>query len=60
MARARALLNLPDAVQHQVDTGELAPSVGYELSKLENATDQQAVAARVVAEGLNRAETSRP
>jgi len=55
--RALALLNLPEAVQERVEQGELAPSVAYEVSKLQDPAAQAEVAARVVAEGLNRAET---
>lgn len=57
VSRALALLNLPEAVQERVEQGELAPSVAYEVSKLDDPAAQAEVAARVVAEGLNRAET---
>lgn len=56
VGRALALLELPTPIQAQVERGELAPSVAYEVSKLANAEAQADVAARVVAEGLNRAE----
>jgi ParB family chromosome partitioning protein len=55
--RALALLDLPCTVQSRVESGELAPSVAYEVSKLEDPEDQAEVAARVVSEGLSRAET---
>jgi ParB family chromosome partitioning protein len=57
VSRALALLNLPGPVREQVEQGELAPSVAYEVSKLEDPQAQEEVAARVVAEGLSRAET---
>jgi ParB family transcriptional regulator, chromosome partitioning protein len=55
--KALALLTLPCTVQDQVESGELAPSVAYEVSKLEDPADQREVAARVVTENLSRAET---
>jgi ParB family transcriptional regulator, chromosome partitioning protein len=55
--RALSLLDLPEAVQSRVEAGELAPSVAYEVSKLDDPIAQAEVAARVVAEGLSRAET---
>jgi ParB family chromosome partitioning protein len=55
--RALALLNLPCTVQEQVESGSLAPSVAYEISKVEDPAEQAELAARVVAEGLSRAET---
>jgi ParB family transcriptional regulator, chromosome partitioning protein len=55
--KALALLTLPCTVQDQVESGELAPSVAYEVSKLDDPEAQREVAARVVAEGLSRADT---
>jgi ParB family chromosome partitioning protein len=55
--KALALLTLPAAVQDRVEAGELAPSVAYEVSKLDDPDAQAEVAARVVAEGLSRSET---
>jgi ParB family chromosome partitioning protein len=55
--RALALLTLPDAVQGHVESGGMAPSVAYELSKIEAPEVQAEIASRVVAEGLSRAET---
>jgi ParB family transcriptional regulator, chromosome partitioning protein len=57
VTRALALLDLPCTVQDAVASGELAPSVAYEVSKLDDPDAQREVAARVVAEGLSRAET---
>lgn len=56
VGRALALLELPTPVQERVERGELAPSVAYEVSKLDDPEEQAAVVARVVSEGLNRAE----
>ena len=57
VTRALALLDLPCTVQDAVASGDLAPSVAYEVSKLEDPEAQREVAARVVAEGLSRADT---
>jgi ParB family chromosome partitioning protein len=57
VTRALALLDLPYTVQDAVASGELAPSVAYEVSKLQDPAEQTEVAARVVAEGLSRSET---
>lgn len=54
--RALHLLDLPGAVQDRVDSGQIAPSVAYEVSKLDDPAAQAELAERVVAEGLNRAE----
>lgn len=58
VVKALALLELPVTVQEQIETGRIAPSVGYELSKLEGASVQAEVAQAVVAEGLKRAEVA--
>jgi ParB family transcriptional regulator, chromosome partitioning protein len=57
VSRALALLSLPSLVQEQVEQGALPPATAYEVSKLEDPDAQAMVAARVVAEGLSRAET---
>jgi ParB family transcriptional regulator, chromosome partitioning protein len=57
ITRALNLLTLPTAVQERVESGQLAPSVAYEVSRLEDPADQVEVAARVVADKLSRAET---
>jgi ParB family chromosome partitioning protein len=56
VVRALALLDLPTVVQEQVEQGGLAPSVAYELSKVDGTEAQRELATRVVTEGLNRAE----
>ena len=58
IVRALAILELPEDLQDRVTTGELAPSVAYEVSRLESPEQQREVAARVVDEGLNRAEAT--
>jgi ParB family transcriptional regulator, chromosome partitioning protein len=58
VARALALLELPEDLQGRVTAGELAPSVAYEVSRLEGLEQQREVAARVVEEGLSRAEAT--
>jgi len=57
VSRALALLDLPAAVQDQVERGALPPATAYEVSKLADPAAQAEVAARVVAEGLSRADT---
>jgi ParB family chromosome partitioning protein len=57
VVRAVALLELPEAVQHQVEQGALPPATAYELSKLDSPAAVSEVAGRVVAEGLSRSET---
>ena len=57
VVRALKLLDLPAAVQEQVEQGTLSPATAYEVSKLDDPEEQAALAARVVAEGLSRAET---
>lgn len=54
IVRALALLDLPDTVQQQVADGRLAPSVAYEVSKLDRPEDQAELAERVVTEKLTR------
>src|SRR5262249_23485114 len=57
VVKALALLELPGEVQDQVEQGELAPSVAYEVAKLPP-EDQTSVAAAVVSQGLTREEVS--
>jgi ParB family chromosome partitioning protein len=56
VARALALLELPGAIQEQVEQGSLAPATAYELSKVTDPEAQRDLAKRVVGEGLSRAE----
>ena len=57
VAQALALLDLPEPIQASIDAGTLAPSTAYAIAKLDDPDDQREVAARVVSEGLSRAET---
>jgi ParB family chromosome partitioning protein len=57
VVRALALLELPVIVQDQVEQGALPPATAYEVSKIDDPNAQAEVAARVVAEGLSRADT---
>jgi ParB family chromosome partitioning protein len=56
VVRALKLLDLPAIVQEQVEQGTLSPATAYEVSKLDDPDEQVALADRVVAEGLSRAE----
>jgi ParB family chromosome partitioning protein len=52
VVHALSLLKLPDDVQTKVESGELAPRTAYEISKLDDATEQTALAAQVVAQKM--------
>jgi ParB family chromosome partitioning protein len=52
VVHALALLKLPDDVQTKVEAGELAPRTAYEISKLDDAAEQVALAEQVVAEKM--------
>lgn len=54
IVRALALLELPEGVQDEVEAGRLAPSVAYEVSRLESPEEQAKLAHRVVAEKMTR------
>jgi ParB family chromosome partitioning protein len=54
--KALSLLRLPGEVQSRVDSGAIAPSVAYEISQLDRAEDQAALADQTAAEGLTREE----
>jgi ParB family chromosome partitioning protein len=58
VARALALLDLPSDLQGRVEAGELAPSVAYEVSRLDDPNRQREVADEVVSQGLNRSAAS--
>lgn len=58
VVKALALLELPAAVQEQVEQGGLPASAGYELSKLDGPDLQAEVAQAVVEQKLNRSEVS--
>ena len=50
------LLELPEAVQGLVESGQIAASVGYEATRIPDPAVQVAVAERIVAEQLTRPE----
>jgi ParB family chromosome partitioning protein len=54
VVRALALLELPERVQMQVEAGKLAPSVAYEVSRLESSEEQASLAEKIVTEKLTR------
>jgi ParB family chromosome partitioning protein len=58
VARALALLD-PETVQEQVEQGALSPATAYEVSKVADVSQQQALAERVVAEKLSRDDVAR-
>jgi ParB family chromosome partitioning protein len=58
VARAMALLDLPEEVQQQVEAGQIAPSVAYQVSQLDRPADQAELAERVIAEKLTREQVS--
>jgi ParB family chromosome partitioning protein len=58
VGRALALLELPASVQQSVEQGELAPSVAYEVAKLEDPTAQAQLAAAAVSGGLTRCDVT--
>lgn len=58
IAQSLALLNLPPTVQDAVEQGGLAPTIAYEVSKLDRPEDQSLVAEVAVAQGLRRSEVA--
>lgn len=56
VTRAMALLALPAAVQEQVETGAIPPTVAYEVSKLPDPSEQVAIVDQVLRDGLTRSE----
>lgn len=58
VVRALALLDLPAEIQGRVAAGDLAPSVAYQVSRIEDPEAQAAIVERIVAEDLNRDETA--
>lgn len=57
VVRALALLDLPKSIQERVEAGQLAPSVAYEVSRLDNPEEQATLAERIVTEKLTRDQT---
>jgi ParB family chromosome partitioning protein len=58
VTRALALLELPTPIQDQVEQGSLSPGTAYEVSKLDGAEAQVAVATQVIDQHLTRAEVA--
>jgi ParB family chromosome partitioning protein len=56
ITRALALLELPAPVQERVESGELAPSVAYEVSRVQNPDEQARLVDQVLAGGMTRDE----
>jgi ParB family chromosome partitioning protein len=56
VAKAVALLNLPEPIQESVDAGAIGPDVAYQLSKVEDAVEQAELAGRAVAGSIRRDE----
>ena len=56
VTRAVALLDLPCTVQEAVTSGELSPSVAYEIGKASTPEAQAEVAALAMSNGLSRSE----
>src|SRR5262249_1294619 len=54
VARALALLSLPDDVQEAVEAGRIAPRTAYELSKIDDAAEQAEAAREAAAGRLKR------
>lgn len=59
IARALALLGLPDQVQTAVDAGAIAPDVAYQISRVDDPQAQAELAELVVAEGLTRGDVTK-
>jgi len=59
VVRALALLKLPIDVQQNVDSGTLAPSSAYAITKVHGESQQRKLASEVVDKGLSRDTTQR-
>ena len=59
VTRALALLELPTGVQDRVEQGILPPATAYEISKVPDRSEQEALAERVVTEKMTRQDTAR-
>jgi ParB family transcriptional regulator, chromosome partitioning protein len=57
VVRALALLDLPEAVQEQVEQGSITPTTAYEISKAEPGRHEE-LAHRVITEGLRTADVT--
>jgi ParB family transcriptional regulator, chromosome partitioning protein len=56
VSQSLSLLELAEAVQARVESGDLAPSAAYQIAKVADPDAQRELAERVVNEGLNRSE----
>jgi ParB family chromosome partitioning protein len=56
VTHALALLELPSDIQQKVAEGNLAPSIAYELTKIDDPEGQREVVEEVIAGGLSRRE----
>jgi ParB family transcriptional regulator, chromosome partitioning protein len=56
VAKALTLLELPPAVQAEVDQGNLLPTTAYELTKIPDSVEQEELARRAVVEKLTGAK----
>jgi ParB family chromosome partitioning protein len=56
VAKAVALLTLPERIQESVDAGAIGPDVAYHLSKVEDVDEQAELAGRAVAGSIRRDE----
>jgi ParB family transcriptional regulator, chromosome partitioning protein len=56
VAKAVALLSLPQQIQQEVDAGAIGPDTAYQLSKVEDAQEQAELASRAVAGSIRRDE----
>ena len=54
VSKALSLLKLPEDIRAQVEEGQIAPTVAYEISRVEGEGAQRELARRVVDEGLKR------
>ncbi len=59
VSRHLALLRLPDDIQHRVDEGEISTRTGYELSKLQDTSQQRELADQAAAGHLTHEEAAR-
>ena len=59
VSRALALLRLPEDIRHRVDAGEISARAAYELSKLENVSQQRQLANRAAMGNLTNVEAAR-
>jgi ParB family chromosome partitioning protein len=56
VSQSLSLLELAEAVQARVESGDLAPSAAYQIAKVADPDVQRELAERVMNEGLNRSE----